>query len=116
MMPLNRYWSTHLPRPHNYFPTVINDLGTPGGSGHAQGSCPFHKDDGTSAKITVNLNNGLWHCPRCGRGNMPTFHARLKGIDWSDAVNDLVENLSDEALIAAIARDNLNGKLPEGAK
>jgi len=87
--PLPRGWGGYLPQPADYYQARIKGLGAPGSGGIAQAPCPLHADDGTS--LSVNLFTGHWHCLHCGRGVLIGFHQRLTGLDWTDAVRDLIK-------------------------
>jgi CHC2 zinc finger len=88
LTPLPRGWRERLPRGFVYYPKHVNELVVfPSGGG--QGKCPLHEDQGTA--LQVNTHNGRWHCRYCGQGTMVVFHQRLTGMDWNDAVVDLIK-------------------------
>ena len=85
--PLPRNWYTRVALPFIYYPKHVKELVVfPSGGG--QGKCSLHDDEGTS--FQVNIHNGRWHCRYCGRGTMVEFHSRLTGLEWTDAVVDLI--------------------------
>ena len=86
-----RNWRERMPDPERYYRARVDKLGPRHGNGWAQGRCPFH-DDGT-ASLSVHLDNprGGFRCfAGCGHGDLLAFHMRLTGLDFADAVRDLV--------------------------
>jgi len=50
------------------------------------GWCPFHPDKGTKRKgLSINPENGLWHCFSCGKGGNTFQFCRERGIDPKDS-------------------------------
>lgn len=87
---LPRNWRERMPDPERYYRARVDKLGPRHGSGWAQGRCPFH-EDGT-ASLSVHLDNprGGWRCfAGCGSGDLLSFHMRLTGLAFADAVRDL---------------------------
>lgn len=83
-------WRQRLPDPVSYYRARIERLGKPNGQGWAQGRCPLHEDRHES--MSVHLGNGGWRCfAGCGTGDMVSFHQRLTGKPFAEAVHDLLE-------------------------
>lgn len=81
-------WRDHLPDPEGYYRQHVDKLGRANGSGWAQGRCPFHED--RAASLSVNLVHGGWRCfAGCGAGDLLSFHERLTGMGFRDAVAEL---------------------------
>ncbi len=58
----------------------------------AVGKCPFHDDHNPS--FGVNKEGNYWQCfSGCGSGSIIDFWMKLKGIEFSQAVNELAELL-----------------------
>jgi len=58
------------------------------GSGMGQGLCPFHKD--TKPSLSVNLNDGHFHCFGCGeKGSVFDFYMKQNGVDFVGAKDAL---------------------------
>jgi hypothetical protein len=56
--------------------------------GEAMGVCPFHDD--VHPSLSVNLDNGLYHCFGCGvAGDVFNFYRRLKGVDFKVAFEEI---------------------------
>lgn len=54
----------------------------------AVGICPFHND--TRPSLGVNRAGSYWHCfAGCGSGSIIDFWMRYKGVNFSQAVNEL---------------------------
>lgn len=88
---LPRNWRERMPDPETYYCARIEKLGARHANGWAQGRCPFH-DDGT-ASLSVHLDSprGGWRCfAGCGAGDLVSFHMRLTGMGFVEAVRDLV--------------------------
>lgn len=82
-------WRNRLPGPDQYFSVHLERLSQPNSEGWASGLCPFHKD--RTPSFSVNLQHGHWRCHACGlRGDLVTFHQRLTGLPFVDAVADLL--------------------------
>lgn len=82
-------WRALLPEPEQYYAQCVHRLGHPNVQGWALACCPFHEDNTPS--LGVNLCHGGWRCHAgCGRGDMVTFHQRLVGLSFVDAVRDLI--------------------------
>lgn len=83
-------WRQRLPDPASYYRARIERLGKANGQGWAQGRCPLHEDRHES--LSVHLGNGGWRCfAGCGTGDMVSFHQRLTGRPFANAVRDLLE-------------------------
>jgi hypothetical protein len=81
-------WRDHLPDPASYYSARLPKLSRPNGAGWAQARCPFHED--RAASLSVNLVHGGWRCfAGCGQGDMVSFHERLTGMGFRDAVAEL---------------------------
>lgn len=56
------------------------------------GKCPFHQDDHDS--FGVNAKGNYWNCfAGCGGGTIIDFWMKWRGIEFSDAVNELADLL-----------------------
>lgn len=87
---LPRDWRHRLPDPGHYYADHVDKLGQPNASGWAQGRCPFHKDNEPSLSVCLS-GRGLWRCFGCGEhGDMVSFHERITGQPFKDAVRDLL--------------------------
>lgn len=81
-------WRDHLPDPASYYSARLPKLSRPNGAGWAQARCPFHED--RAASLSVNLVHGGWRCfAGCGQGDLLSFHERLTGMGFRDAVAEL---------------------------
>ena len=81
-------WRDRLPEPANYYSARLPKLSRPNGAGWAQARCPFHED--RAASLSVNLVHGGWRCfAGCGAGDLLSFHERLTGMSFRDAVAEL---------------------------
>lgn len=79
-----------------YYREHIPSLKASSGSAQATGLCPFHKD--THPSLSVNTENGLFHCFACkAAGDVFAFHQRLRDIDFRMALAELAE-LTDISL------------------
>lgn len=88
-LPVN--WRDRLANPAVYYAGHLGKLAKPDANGWAQARCPFHDDHGTSLRVHVGSNRGLWQCTAgCGRGDMVTFHERITGSSFVEAVRDLI--------------------------
>lgn len=87
---LPKNWRDRLPDPSVYYPAHVDRLGRTNGTGWAQGKCPFHED--SNASLSVHLaDGGGWKCfAGCGGGDIVSFHSRLKGLGFKEAVSDLL--------------------------
>src|SRR5699024_8463979 len=82
-------WRNRLPDPGEYFSDRIGKLSKASNRGWATGCCPFHEDRNPS--FGANLNHGGWICRAgCGSGNLMAFHMRFTGLEFKDAVLDLM--------------------------
>jgi hypothetical protein len=84
-------WRERMPEPETYYRTRVEKFSPRHANGWAQGRCPFH-DDGT-ASLSVHLDSprGGWRCfAGCGSGDLLSFHMRLTGLGFLEAVRDLV--------------------------
>lgn len=82
-------WRSRLPDPASYYPGQVEALGKPNANGWAPCRCPFHKDQHASA--SVNLVTGAFRCHGCNsKGDMVTFHRRIIGANFKEAVRDLL--------------------------
>ena len=88
-MPLN--WRERMPEPETYYRARVEKLGPRHGNGWAQGRCPFHEDSTASLSVHLDSPRGGFRCfAGCGHGDLLAFHMRLTGLDFADAVRDLV--------------------------
>ena len=56
------------------------------------GKCPFHEDEHES--FGVNAKANYWNCfAECGRGTIIDFWMRWRGIEFSEAVDELADLL-----------------------
>ena len=84
-------WRDRLPDPAAYYSQHVEGLGKPNAEGWAQGRCPFHEDRHDSMSVHVGSARGGWRCfAGCGRGDLVSFHQRLTGKGFKDAVADLL--------------------------
>lgn len=82
-------WRSRLPDPAAYYSRHVERLSAPNASGWAQGRCPFHDDH--DASLSVQLASGGWKCfAGCGSGDLLSFHERLTGRPFKEAVRDLL--------------------------
>lgn len=88
-MPHN--WRERLPDSETYYRARVERLGRRHGNGWAQGRCPFHDDGTASLSVYLGEAGGGWRCfAGCGAGDLLSFHMRLTGLGFADAVRDLV--------------------------
>ena len=88
---LPKDWRDRLPVPASYYAQHVAKLGNANATGWAQGVCPFHEDHNASLSIHVTSVKGQWRCfASCGGGDMVGFHMRLHGLDFKEAVRDLI--------------------------
>lgn len=75
--------------PESYYRTALPGLkGKPNAQGWILALCPFHEDSDPS--MSLNLKQGGFHCFGCGeKGDLITFHAKLNGLSFREAINDL---------------------------
>lgn len=84
-------WRSRLPTAAAYYAQHVRNLGEPTLDGWAQGTCPFHHDEGNGLSVHLAGERGHWRCNGpCGAGDMVGFHMRLAGLDFKAAVRDLV--------------------------
>ncbi len=84
-------WRERLPDPAAYYAQHVAKLGKPNASGWAQGACPFHDDHEASCSVHVGDARGGWRCfAGCGAGDLVAFHMRRTGLDFAEAVRDLL--------------------------
>ena len=84
-------WRDRLPDPATYYATHVAKLSRPNATGWAQGVCPFHDDHSASLSVQVADPRGGWRCfAGCGGGDLVGFHMRLRGMDFTSAVRDLI--------------------------
>lgn len=84
-------WRDRLPDPAVYYGRRIAKLGKPNGTGWAQGVCPFHDDHNASLSVKVTDARGPYRCFTCGEhGDMVAFHQKRTGLQFRDAVADLL--------------------------
>jgi len=82
-------WRNRLPDPRSYYRKRVAKLGKAQLSGWAQGQCPFHED--RNASLSVNLSHGGWMCfAGCDSGDLVSFHMRLAGLSFKEAVRELL--------------------------
>jgi len=88
-------WPYMLPEPKQYFRRRIAELCSPNAIGWAQGKCPFHKDPAAAFCVNLRWDQPQWRCfGGCGSGNMVDFHMRMYGLDFSEAVAELLLGLA----------------------
>ena len=88
---LPRNWRDRLPDPAGYYADKLPKLGKRNGEGWAQGRCPFHEDRDASLSVNLAGLRGCWKCfAGCGQGDMVAFHMRLRGVQFVEAVRELV--------------------------
>jgi DNA primase len=88
-MPAN--WRAQMPEPETYYRARIGGLGPQQANGWAQGRCPFHEDGTASLSVHFGSPRGGWRCfAGCGSGDLLAFHMRLTGLNFAEAVRDLV--------------------------
>ena len=84
-------WRDKLPQPEAYYRAHIESLGARHASEWAQGRCPFHDDRTASLSVHLGSARGGWRCfAGCGSGDVVTFHMRLTGLGFAEAVRDLL--------------------------
>lgn len=84
-------WRDRLPDPASYYADKVAKLGKRNGAGWAQGRCPFHEDRAASLSVNLAGLRGCWKCfAGCGQGDMVAFHMRLRGVQFVEAVRELV--------------------------
>ena len=58
-----------------------------------RGKCPFHDDQ--QASFAVNADGNYWHCfAGCGGGSIIDFWMKLQGCDFTSAIHQLADILS----------------------
>lgn len=87
-LPVN--WRDRLPCADAYYRERIPKLTKSNAQGWAQGVCPFHDD--RTASISVNVaDSGGWRCfAGCGSGDLVSFHSRITGKSFKEAVAELL--------------------------
>lgn len=84
-------WRERLPDPATYYGERVAKLGKPNPEGWAQGRCPLHEDRHESLSVNLSGTRGGWRCfAGCGKGDMVSFHERLTGKPFKEAVRDLL--------------------------
>lgn len=84
-------WRDRLPDPGGYYSQHVAKLTRPNGAGWAQGPCPFHDDRQASLSVNLAGERGCWRCfAGCGNGDLVSFHMRLTGKAFKEAVRDLL--------------------------
>jgi DNA primase len=75
--------------PEAYYRAMgVEDKGKPNGQGWILAVCPLHGDKEPS--LSINLKHGGFHCFGCGeKGDLISFHAKLNGLSFKDAMVDL---------------------------
>lgn len=82
-------WRNRLPDPTSYYRKRVAKLGKAQVNDWAQGQCPFHED--RNASLSVNLSHGGWTCfAGCDSGDLVSFHMRLAGLSFKEAVRELL--------------------------
>ena len=85
-------WRQRLPQTETYYRQHVPSLGRAREDGWAQGLCPFHDDHTPSLSVNLDGRRGGWICfAGCGKGDLVSFHMRLKGLAFREAVRDMVE-------------------------
>lgn len=88
---LPRNWRERMPYPETYYRSRVERLSPRHGNGWAQGCCPFHDDRNASLSVRLDGERGHWRCfAGCGSGDLLAFHMRLTGMQFVQAVRDLV--------------------------
>lgn len=84
-------WRERLPEAMAYYAGQIRNLRKKD-SGWAIGCCPFHDDRVPSMRVRVSGGGtGVWRCfAGCGSGDLVAFHMRRTGMDFIEAVQDLI--------------------------
>ncbi len=84
-------WRTRMPAPEGYYREVLPTLSRTNGTGWAQSKCPFHDDSTASLSVHIDGDRGAWRCfASCGGGDLVGFHMKLRGLDFNDAIMDLL--------------------------
>jgi DNA primase len=84
-------WRDRLPDPAVYYREHVAKLSRPNAAGWAQGRCPFHEDASASLSVHVISARGHWQCfAGCGKGDLVSFHQRLRALGFIEAVRDLL--------------------------
>jgi len=92
-LPLN--WRDQLPDPSQYYGGHVEKLTGPNRSGFAQGKCPFHDDHTASLSVNITDPRGGWRCfASCGAGDLVGFHMKRTGMNFCDAVRELIGGLA----------------------
>lgn len=88
-MPKN--WRDRMPEPREYYARALQKLTKANATGWAQACCPFHEDKNPSLSVNVEGDRGAWRClAGCGGGDLVGFHMRLHGMEFREAVLDLL--------------------------
>lgn len=88
---LPRNWRERMPDPETYYRARVEKIGPRHANGWAQGLCPFHDDGTASLSVKVDSPRGGWRCfAGCGSGDLVSFHMRLTGMRFVEAVRDLI--------------------------
>jgi hypothetical protein len=83
-------WRDRLPDPSIYYSRHVEKLGKPNAESWAQGRCPLHEDRHESLSVRL-CGRGGWRCfAGCGKGDLLSFHMRRTGLQFVEAVRDLV--------------------------
>lgn len=86
-------WRDRLPDPPSYYRERVAKLGKRSGN-WTVGLCPFHADHNPSFGVKLASARGQWECfAGCGGGDLLTFHMRVTGYGFSNAVRDLLRFL-----------------------
>lgn len=88
---LPQNWRDRLPDPGSYYAQHVERLSKPDATGWAHARCPFHDDRGASLRLHIESTRGHWRCSGdCGHGDLVTFHRRITGSTFVEAVRDLI--------------------------
>ncbi len=90
--PLPKGWRDRLPDPASYYRQHLECLGQPNAAGWAKARCPFHDDHHPSLSVCLH-GRGHWQCYAgggCGYGDMVAFHMKRTGLNFKQAVRDLI--------------------------
>ena len=86
-----------MPPPDIYYRDTIPTLTRANATGWAQVRCPFHDDANASLSVHDNNERGVWRCfALCGGGDLVSRHMNLWGLEFQDALSDLLRKVHME--------------------